>query len=347
MDRFKSSTFYPDHESESKMMDCIQSDIPVFTEDLFENKGHKRFFACGYEHFITNVYKTKYGKSTKSKPPCLYEMLQYDLPTKIYFDFDQPAEKGDCSELVIEFLYHVRKEVEKAFKVENVEMIVLDSCSDRKYSFHVIVQIFLENVPMVRSFVANAMDSFDNTDIYNILDTTVYSRNRSFRLIYSSKLGRTNKLINKSKEEDERYEYNEKDIILSLIQNKLPDHYTGELLPFMSEEYINANRIVHSMNGNVSIKSSDETQLSKDDLPEKMINFLELNGGVLKTTKISGDFLSCIIGKTKCPFIKGFHKHNNQFFTFNRKTFTGWFSCPDDTCPDIVYKKQSFAWAFA
>jgi hypothetical protein len=311
---------------------------------LFENKGNKRFFACGYEHFITNVYKNKYGKSSPTKPPCWYEMLQYDLPTKIYFDFDQPAEKGDCTELVINFLCHVRGEVAKAFKVEDVAMIVLDSCSDRKYSFHVIVQIFLENVPMVRSFVANAMDSFDNTDIYNILDTTVYSRNRSFRLIYSSKLGRTNRLINKSKVNED--EYDEKDLILSLIQNKLPDHYTGVLSRFMSEEYIVATRAVHSLNGNLSERTSDETRVSRDDLPEKMITFLELNGGVVKTTKISGDFLSCIIGKTKCPFMKGYHKHNNQFFTFNRKTCTGWFSCPDDTCPNIVYKKQSFAWAF-
>lgn len=340
MDRFTNTTFFPDYDSTSKMMDCVETNIPVFTEDLFENDGRKKFFACGYDFFITTFYKNKFLKGEELN---MYELLQYDLPSKIYFDFDSSSDKGPIKELVIAFLEHARKSIQKSFGVADVDMIVLDSSSPKKNSYHVIIQLFLENIPMVGAYACKLMDEFEDSKIYDILDSSVYSRNRSFRLIYSSKKGRESKLCNLQTSSFD--EYSEKDVVYSLIQNLMPRHYTGVLNEFVTPQYIAEAGTVHTVNVPL-VNSSVQNSVCVSQLPDKLVHFLQRNGGEIKTTKLSGTFLSCIVAKTKCPFIKDYHKNNNQFFTLNTKNQIGWFSCPDESCPDVVYLKQKFSWAY-
>ena len=104
MERFTNTAFFPNYEEKgSGLLESIQTQSPVFSFDM-NGVGAKHFFSCGYESFVGH-YETKVTCS--HMPPNYYEVLQFDLPSKLYFDFDASGmDIEQFKDIVNDFLNH-------------------------------------------------------------------------------------------------------------------------------------------------------------------------------------------------------------------------------------------------
>ena len=345
MERFQSSTFFPSGNG-SNMNESIASGLPVFSRDVGE-RGAKSFFACGYDHFVEKYYRRLFHRKDS---PHLYEVLQWHLPTKIYVDIDGGAEVADVDGIVLAFAEHMKREVQRLLGLANMEVAILTASSCEKRSFHLVGQVFMENIEAVKGIVAAMCASFLHREkLEAVLDMGVYTRNRSFRLLYASKKGSDRVLF--LIDSPEAKDYNAEDVFRTLLQARLPDHYTGPLLRG-DATFRDSHRNVRAMPGDASSSSkrthrqatSNETTINIS-LPPRMIGYLGRKGQELRSVRFDGDFAHCIIGNSVCPFKGAVHRNNNQFFTWNMKTGTTWFKCPDTDCPDVYYKHRNLTWA--
>lgn len=342
MERFCNPEFYPPSHQGSGLVECIETGLPIFSIDT-NTTGAKRFFACGYERFI-EIYRQKVEHG--SKPPNMYEVLQYDIPTKLFFDIDAKncdaiIFKESCEKLINHCLEKLSDLFDHKFTSNNI--VVLNSSTPQKCSVHIVFQYFFKNMETVKTIVELLTESIDNNDIKNMIDFSVYSRTRSFRLIYSSKKGKDNIFIIQGKSKL----YNSMDVFDSLIQAKLVAHYQG---PFVQSVYSKYHRHVFDMpmsntpsphNGSFA----NSHRLDKSKLPPRLLDYVKLVGnGTVVSSKQVGDFLYCIVKNMKCPYIKKTHRHNNQYFILNTLTLSGWFKCADTECPQQIYYKDNMRW---
>eukprot|EP00249_Psilotum_nudum_P013456 c24342_g1_i1 orf=428-2221(+) len=180
--------------------------------------GQRRYLATSYAEFWHRYHHMP------SKYRHHYEIIREGLPCHLYFDLEYNcvANKGLNGEAMVDLLL---SEVSKALldiyslKYEPTWTVELDSTTEEKFSRHLIVHIskaaFKDNshagafVGEVCSRLSNDMD-IDNrlNQLYVLkgesradcqtqlfLDQAVYSRNRSFRLPFSSKAGKTAQLL--------------------------------------------------------------------------------------------------------------------------------------------------------
>jgi hypothetical protein len=350
MDLFTSSAFYPGYcARKSKLGVCLDTLCPVFSRDLGEG-GAKTFFACGYELFCTRLYRKPALRN-------VYEVLQFHKPTKVYFDFDYylTSDEGREQALVwfeltmFHFLDHVKALLAERFGLlpTEIKLYILDASSMSKLSSHVIVDIVLANVPAVKAFFDHALSTFpDEAAIRRIVDPLVYTRNRSFRLIYSTKMGKANPLLLRGAREDA---YNPQHVFDTLIQAVVPRHYAG---PLASEPHVVRAFVSDTPNKRRRVNENEIPNASHVDLDEEdcpvgagLKSYLSDLGGIVRSASQNGPFLSLIVSGTVCPWVGKLHKNNNAFYTVNTKTWVGWFKCSDGDCPRAHYLKSSLHWA--
>lgn len=336
MDPFKSTVFYPTPKVESAqnvsqpspMNQCILSGLPVFARDTGKD-AKKAYMACGYEHFCFTLY----AKAT-DRTRHMYELLQMDKPTKIYLDFDHSDVTAkeyfiDSSNKFIKATLCAIEELSDK-KSDDIPFYVLEASTDKKLSRHVIFECFLKDIDVVRAFVEYVANQKCACEY---LDKRVYTRNRLFRLIYSYKFGKD---PSSALTVSGSHEYNPFHVFKTMIQAKLPPHYTG---PFekLKEELAQGTTFVNlksmtSSSGNGYIGNS----VSKRNIPPGLHDFVAAfsDEGAVLSCKENDDFISCIIGGKKCPWTQSVHKSNNQYFTICKKTMRGFFQCADQECAD-------------
>ena len=327
------SPFFPPYDKgKSKLMQCIDTGAPVFSMDTGVH-GEKTFFSCGYEYFCSNLYKSNRYRN-------VYEVLQFGKPTKIYLDFDQSRE--ECTEEKFNesfgaFMEACMGSLGEAFpelNPEEIPCVTLDSSSDTKLSRHAIIQVTLESVLAVKEFVEWVLGRCPCPSV----DTSVYSRNRSFRLLYSSKLGKGTPLRVLGRGDAEPYSPTH--VFMSMIQAVAPRGYQGVLC---SDPGVRIVRTFSSRtNKKRAVRDWDAvaaTAVDPEDVPPGVVSYIRDIGAVLRSTRLEGDFMSFIVGGVRCPHIRGMHKNNNAYFTLHNKTLMGWWRCADPDCPRIVYDK--------
>lgn len=339
MDVFTSSLHFPDYSNGSGMLECLDTLTPVFSFDVSQN-GAKHFFACGYEHFV-KWYGSKLGQEI---PQHIYEVIQFNKPTKLFFDFDAKNTDMESFKTVVnDFLYHSVSKLSElhdhTFDIDHI--FVLNASTESKCSYHVIFQYFFDNVQTIKDTVHHLVETFDKGDVTDFVDFSVYSQNRSFRLLFSSKKGKTNYF----KLNGHPNEYNEQVMFDSLVQGRLDDHYSGPLSesPFRGNHKIIFSTVTRKSS---SIKSHGSF-VRPSDMPNRLVDYIKIvtNGqGYIRSSKMMDDFIQCIIGNMKCPHKKDKHKSNNQYFIFNTKTNFGWFRCADNECSQMIYKKDKLNW---
>lgn len=317
------------------MQQCLSTDLPVFSRDV-NDKGAKSFVSCGYEHFIMSYYKSR-------KTRHLYELLQFKKPTKVYFDVDISASNvADTTQSSFDAMLVLLREFTKSkLSVEEPHLYVLDATTDRKFSKHIIIDVFLQDVENVSMFVSDFFSKHrDANDIVQFIDTSVYTRNRSFRLIHSAKYGKTNTF-----KLDGNDAYSEADVCNTMIQNYFPMSYSGKL-----KKLVPSNANVFSIKTYVSSDSSSSGQslkrqredtvhesLHSSELPDDLNDFFTRRSYTVRSVRkhLDKDVIDLIIGGAKCPWVNGHHKHNNQYFTITNGV--GWWKCADPDCRRIRY----------
>jgi hypothetical protein len=330
MSDFTSSSFFPSstkHKSKEKssLHQCIDSGFPVFARDL-NASGSKTFFGCGYDHFITNWYSKQVVKN-------VYELVQFHKPTKIYMDFDHKvvSDRSAFDKSIDDFTEVIRAKLPK-----DTEFLTLMADTPTKLSRHIIVQVFLENVTSVKDFLLCCLESCRCP----YLDMSVYSRNRSFRLPYSKKLGadaESTLLVHGQKD------YDTEVVFKSLIQAYHP--------PPRSPFYEQSNK-AEIFRPACTVSRDRETNpratlCTGTNAPPKLKWFFnQYDDGVLLSLSESDTVYKGIVGGTKCPWKQSCHQNNNQFLTINKNTFSGYLQCADPDCPKTPYLKTDFLWAF-
>lgn len=337
METFTASAFFPKHDpKKSKLLSCVETKLPVFSQDL-ANDGSKSFFACGYEYFCNTLYRRQNMRS-------VYEVLQYNYPTKIYLDFDQyttdtSKEAFDAGfNAYMNAVMDTLQETYDDLKDVNIPCVVLDASNDKKFSRHVIVQVTMVDVATVKEFVEYVLAKCPCDSV----DMKVYTRNRSFRLLYSSKLGKSTPLSVLG--DCTKNEYNPEHVFMTMIQGILPKHYSGSLkMDYTALEVRNFFKPQKSRKRKRSGDTLSE-HVPTDDLPGGLVTYINENNGTIRSAKKDGDFISVIVSGTYCPFIKGHHKSNNAYFTICTTNRIGWWKCADIDCPQINYDKSNLDW---
>lgn len=273
----------------------------------------------------------------------VYEVLQYNKPTKVYLDFDQyttETTQGEFDKSFGDFMNSLMDLLSETYdNLSNCDIpcVVLDASNEKKYSRHVIVQVTMRDVATVKEFVEYALSKCPCESV----DMKVYTRNRSFRLIYSSKMGKSTPLTVLG---NDNKQYNPEHVFLCMIQGWTPEHYKGQLQ--MDDTAREVRDFFKPQQSRKRKRSSDtlSEHVPTDDLPGGLVSYISENGGTIRSAKKDGDFISIIVGGTYCPFIKGYHKSNNAYFTICTKNRIGWWKCADVDCPQINYDKSNLDW---
>lgn len=338
MSRFSASVFIPKKTTPSKLTQCVETSLPIFARDVGDERK-KTFFACGYEYFCDVFYRRMDNKH-------VYEVLRYELPTKIYMDFDRDIDAEDAVESFnAEFNSFMNTAVEAICELfpdvvshpSEVPAIVMDSTSETKLSKHVIIQFTLENVPAVKQFVEYVLSKCP----CDAVDTLVYTRHRLFRVLYSTKKGKDTPLTIQNVDGG-CASYQDEHVFATLIQCITPPGYAGKYV--MDDIATKPRRLVLPNARKRPRESNDQTFTTITNIHPGIQFYIESIGCRALSARMNGDFLSIIVRGSVCPHAGCVHKSNNAYFTLNTKYMSGWWTCADDDCPKTHYNKACFKW---
>lgn len=193
--------------------------VPVFAYDVNQN-GTKLFCLSGAYNFASYYSKMKHKKH-------FYEVLEHNIPLKLYFDieFEMPSKCKieTCISIICE-------QVNKMLQRE-VKYVELDSSSDTKASRHLIFNCLFCDRENMKSFVNELInilrERYEGTEyVFDGsvcgIDNCVYTPARCFRLLGSSKYGKSRvlKLVRDGKILEG---YTRRDLMESLISVYLLD----------------------------------------------------------------------------------------------------------------------------
>lgn len=330
---FKSTAFFPKPKQTeydmSKQQQCLHTGMPVFAKDILDG-GKKTYFACGYEHFCNVMYRNPNIRN-------VYELLQYEKPSKIYVDFDcDNVSKAQQFEDEFNGFCNKMKEV---IGIDDVPIYVLDACTDKKLSRHVIFEFFLENIPVVQNVVEHALSLFP----CEFVDRGVYTRNRVFRLLYSHKLGKDKSTALRINGTRVDAPYNPEHVFRTMIQAMVPPHY-------VDGSFCNLEGLCKSIK---QVRLNNNTQKRYHgngysgticNLPPLFAKAVQEYGGVILSARENDHFISCIVGGKKCPWTDRVHKNNNQYFTICKSNLKGFWTCSDPECENIQYEEVDWSY---
>uniref|UniRef100_A0A914ZE04 DNA-directed primase/polymerase protein n=1 Tax=Panagrolaimus superbus TaxID=310955 RepID=A0A914ZE04_9BILA len=235
---------------------CFSFEMP----NPYMTMGRRKFFVAELDAFwfwYRNVYRL---------PRHFYEIIQEGLPCRLYFDLEfKKADNPDLNEdkALSEFLQFVCSLINETYHIEVTEksFLLLDSTTDQKFSVHATCHfpnnyLFPNNVAM-REFIAKLTERMSETgngivkkesEETFICDPAVYTKNRSFRILLSSKCNKD--VIFKYRKDCKFYDElpNEREIFFdSLIVP--PDFSKSPLLNVVENKgrVLKRNRILHTV----------------------------------------------------------------------------------------------------
>ncbi|KAJ1609804.1 hypothetical protein OIY81_1243 [Cryptosporidium canis] len=186
--------------------DCRILPLGIFAEES-ASSGSRSYIVSSYEsiwHYISSL--CDYQRH-------IYEVILLDQPCWLYFDIEYNRNKYHLNDqnILKDFTKHLIKWIYSAFGclIEKNDIIYLCSSNIDKFSYHIIVKkidtnkrfstLFKNNLYMksfIRLFISYLDESniliskLDNFKLQSIIDTGVYTKNRCFRMLYSSKYGK-------------------------------------------------------------------------------------------------------------------------------------------------------------
>ncbi|KAH6760565.1 DNA primase [Perilla frutescens var. hirtella] len=222
-----------DLAEQNKLREDIWATFPKQDEAMKFGKEHAnvRLFSYqdhmnGQRRFLVSTYKEFWRryKEMSSKVRHHYEVIQEGLPCHLYFDLEfnkreNAGRNGD--EMVDLLLIVIFDALLEKYSIQGSEdfVIELDSSTEDKFSRHLIIRLpktaFKDNlhagafVAEICSRIQNYRESDKKYDklliskgsnsadsaLHLFVDTAVYSRNRCFRLPFSSKAGKSSFLL--------------------------------------------------------------------------------------------------------------------------------------------------------
>ncbi len=220
----------------------------------------------------------------------LYEILQEDLPLKPFFDLEMEGiyTEEERYENLYLFMGFLIKEIRAlySFIIEKEDFVILDSSTDIKLSFHILIneKIYFKNMLSHKEFVKYIVNRFKKADNDTneeneekklvkkltwykgdekryILDASVYTKHRQFRMCGQSKKGKTAilSLVSKHTIKDTLVQYDERLKNKAVLDTGLLDQYFEEEIEKNQKE----RRTIQELKGK-SKKIDVETKIKYD-----------------------------------------------------------------------------------
>ena len=192
-----------------------QPEKRLFSEDIHEGEGNKRFFIANYEELFDMCYKKKRS---------FYENFEKGESVKLFLDIDykpvdHPQERYTFDYLLNETLKLVNDKLKKDYNIKKPKMIVMDATTDQKISMHVTyINVHFDDVYKIGTFMKELKHKLIDQ---KIIDISIYKQG-CFRMLWSSKKGKNNTLkykcgINYNPENDKQLFYDS--LVKTIKQN--------------------------------------------------------------------------------------------------------------------------------
>lgn len=241
------------------------SENVLITQDI-NTDGAKKFIL--YESY--KKVKKHCLNNTKTN---FYEFILEDTPVKLYLDIENNLKKDENDNLIkpdLKLIISIFKEkIYKLTEIVDCKYYILDSSSSSKYSYHIIFEFYNnENIQVLFKNNKNLFNLFNDTkgiDYYKSLfiDTSIYTKNRQFRMINNCKYGKDNilKCINNCNYGNELI--NDSNILNTLVLYYPDEHIIKEIVgKTKNEKKINIKYI-----------DTDGTYYNDDD---EIVNLLKI-----------------------------------------------------------------------
>lgn len=353
----------------------------ILSKDVHVNSGIKQF--ATFNNFKKYIAYLDNNKNTHLYEIIFNNT---DFPVYMYFDLDQDLNLDTdhdiiqnydkyCSKLVIKFLKSLKKFIEDLhsiklhdnFDIGNNVQICKTSLnkSKPKLSLHIKINIIMNSVHDMQTFannysnylLSNKYNTSQTVNIFNykknsdvfesIIDKSVYSNFRSFRLVYSSKI--TTKLpkipaFNSSSNINDHliniHDENPQNIInikINPIVINIEGNYNQISMKTVSKKKIyNIEKSVDEKN------YSCMPQKTIDDIKSLLTNNHHINA-LFNNIKLEFDEISilrenvCSFVITKsinhvCPYAKRTHSHNRSYFIYNKNKNLVYYGCFNEDC---------------
>ncbi|RCV12959.1 hypothetical protein SEVIR_2G319800v4 [Setaria viridis] len=247
-------------QTDSIPRDVVWATFPRQEEAIRFSKAHTHTNVFSYQdhrtgtrRFLVSTYDEFWRRynDMDSKIRHHYEVIQEGSPCHIYFDLEFDTrlnKKRDADEMVDILVAVIFSALHDKYSIEAQEEWIteLDSSTEEKFSRHLIIRIpntaFKDNshvgafVSEVCSQIAAQRAANPNLDKLYItkessstgpvdqlfMDTAVYSRNRCFRLAFSSKSGKNSFLVPSRRFKCK--EMNDKDVFMESLICRLDDN---------------------------------------------------------------------------------------------------------------------------
>jgi len=153
-------------------------DLKLFSEDI-STDNKKRFITCSYDyiHGVSKQDKNHY-----------YENIEQNQSVKLHFDLDHKL-NSDEEDTQLFDLDEIIKEINnllKNYDIDNQEVIILTACTNEKESYHIIYKnVVFDDIYKMKYFTQDLKNKY--------IDKLIY-RTGCFRLLWSSKINKNNKL---------------------------------------------------------------------------------------------------------------------------------------------------------
>ena len=184
-------------------------DVKNIIEDKQQNKiilskeyYFKKINDYPFNYFVINDYETV--ETLLKSNNNFFEMLQHNKPLKPFFDIDLKLEEfkinveEDKNKILENIIYELKKIFVECFniKLHTHEIVILDGQRDNKLSWHIIInnKYYFVNIQQHKEFLYYiqskniTLKDFEEIQLNSIVDGSIYTKNRNFRLINQCKL---------------------------------------------------------------------------------------------------------------------------------------------------------------
>lgn len=160
----------------------------VIAEDV-NDKGAKHFSSFGdiqdFHEWYNSLNTHKY----------VYEVIETNKPSKLYIDLDINNVTLQSAQLLLSQFIKEVQNFTYLYCHTKCEPVISESHSEKKKSYHVVFNsIILENQEQ-RQLFCNEFSEYLSEELIEYFDKSVYTKNRCFRLLGSSKYGQNRPLV--------------------------------------------------------------------------------------------------------------------------------------------------------
>ena len=179
---------------------------PVFAYEI-DGSGRRRYLTCSLDEFW------EFYQDLNSERKCHYEVIVSERQAKLYADleFDQAVNSEKDGVLMTKTIIEiVQRQLKSEFSLDicSSDCLILDSSNSKKFSVHLVFfkVIFVTNqaIKIFMKKLVSSLSSQEN-ELLQVksksgertlfLDSSVYSKNRNFRIFLSSKFGDRRPLV--------------------------------------------------------------------------------------------------------------------------------------------------------